>query len=397
MHDLRAIVGLTPGPGHGECFIWKRDSDAVVVAVDAGGAASVGKHAGASDPAILILSHDDSDHIRGAVALINAAKASLRELWVPAEWAILIKQISETDQSVLLSDDVVAISVSDLEASIADQIATTADSADSNELSAEILSRAATNLFAWDIADPGFDRGFSITYSPLRVEQWYGAANLDEIVKRVRFRAKTLIAILRAALTNSVRIRFFSIDLALATTSKTWETAGRAGTVTIANASEAPHALAVRIPPGLAQSYALTRLTVQNRRALCTLLWSDPSKTRGAITIWSDTDGNWLNHSSSLGFGQVVSTLIASSAPHHASANPAHDRVWKELGRAPDRLIMISAGGQKHQSYRPQYKSLTGKTSCTWCRPASTTYQEVRASWGASGNGILHQSCIGSH
>ncbi|GAB3606744.1 hypothetical protein GCM10027413_21530 [Conyzicola nivalis] len=397
MNDLTAIVGPTPGPGHGECFIWTRGSDTAVVAVDAGGAASMGKHAGAHDPEILILSHDDSDHIRGAVELINTARSSLRELWIPAEWAILIKQIAETNQNALLPDNAITVSVGGLAASIAGQITTIAEGAGGNQLTPELLALAGTNLSSWAPSTFRPDRGFSIEEPPRKVGRWYGAKDLSEIVKRVRYRAKALIGILTAALANSVRIRFFSIDLALSSTSKTWETEGRPGTATLVNASEAPHALAVRIPPGLPYTYALTRLTVQNRRALCTLLWSNPSSPNGGTVIWSDTDGNWLDHSSPLGLDQVISTLSASSAPHHASANAAHNRVWTELSRASGKLIMISAGGQKGQSYRPEYDALKSRRCCTWCRPASTIYQEVKASSAAPGGMNLHNTCIGAH
>lgn len=399
MNELIAIVGPTPGQGHGECFIWKCRSDTKVVAVDAGGASSIGNHAGTHSPEILILSHDDNDHIRGAVKLINTAGASLQELWIPAEWAILIRQIAETNQNLLLSDEpeTVRVSVENLEGSIADQITRTAEETEEVQLSVELLNLAAENLSSWYLASVGSTQGFSIEEPPLATEYWYGAKDLDEIIKRVRFRANTLIGILNASLANSVRIRFFSIDLALSSTSKQWETEGMPGTATLANASEAPHSLAVRIPPGLAYTYALTRLTVQNRRALCTLLWSDPDTPNGGVAIWSDTDGHWLDHSSPLGLARVISTLGASSAPHHASANIAHNRVWTELRRAPDALIMINAGGQKNQSYRPEYNALKSRRCCTWCRPASTTFQEVRASTAATSGMTLHNACIGTH
>jgi hypothetical protein len=397
MNELKAIVGPTPRQGHGECFIWARDPDTAVIAVDAGGALSIGKHAGTHDPEILILSHDDNDHIRGAVGLINTAGTSLRELWIPAEWAILIKQIAETNQDVLLPDFTGAVNVNRLATSIAEQITTVPESTGGTQLTVELIDQAGVNLSAWDSDEFGPDEGFSIAEPPRTGGRWYGAKDLSVIIKRVRDRAKVLIAILNAALANSVRLRFFSIDLALASRRKTWEIEGLAGTATLANASETPHSLAVQIPPGLPYAYALTRLTVQNRRALCTVLWSDPATPSGGTVIWSDTDGNWLDHLSPLGFDQVISSLSVSSAPHHASANTAHDRVWAELSHAPDTLLMISAGGQKGQSYRAEYDALRGRRCCTWCRPAPLTFREVIVSSGANGATILRNTCAGSH
>lgn len=397
MNTLRAVVGPTPGPGHGECFVWKRDADDTVVAVDAGGAASVGKYAGGLNPEILILSHDDNDHIRGAVGLINSAKASLRELWIPAEWAILIKQIARTGPNDLLPDGSEFISIGEVEAGIADQIGTTPEPEGGNLLSFALLAMAGENLSSWDVSAVGPNQGFSLASSSPPPRHWYGAKDLGDIIRRVRFRARTLIAILTAALTNTVRIRYFSIDLALSSTDKKWETEGRAGTATLANASEAPHSLAVQIPPGLPYTFALTQLTVQNRRALCTLLWSDPSTPDHGTAIWSDSDGVWLEHSIPLGLGHVIGTLRASSAPHHASANAAHDRIWMELRNAPSDLVMVNAGGNSSQSYRLEYLTLRSRRCCTWCRPLNTTYQEVRVTSGANGQMFLHDTCLISH
>ncbi len=401
MIDLLAIVGPTPGSGHGECFIWKRSSDAKIVAVDAGGAASVGKHAGTHSPEILILTHDDKDHVQGAVELIRTACKSLQELWIPAEWAILIKQISTTNQTNLFSNDPDNVNVGSIEEQIAnqiaDQIATITEDAVESPLSIQILALAESNLNSWQL-DPSISaQSASTDMTSPKNRHWYGAKDLDEIINRVRFRAKSLIKILTAALTNSMRIRFFSVDLALASKSKNWETQGKPGTATLANASEAPHALAVRIPPGLVYTYALTRLTVQNRRALCTLLWSDPNTPNGGTIVWSDTDGNWLEHSSPLGLHHVIRTLSASSAPHHASANTAHDRVWLELSKTPKSFIMLSAGGQRNQSFRPDYNALKSNRCCTWCRPASITFQEVKASSTKAGGMTLHNACLGGH
>jgi hypothetical protein len=394
MNSLIAIVGPTPGRGHGECFIWTRGWDSKVVAIDAGGAASTGKHAGAHNPDILILTHDDSDHIRGAVELIKTARASLQELWIPAEWAILIKQIAETNQVALFPDDAITVNMVSLVGSIAGQLS---DQSGQYQLSFELLSLAEQNLRSWDGNLLTTNPSFSIDESSSQGGDWYGAQNVREIIERVKRRAIPLIDILTAALTNSIRIRFFSIDLALSRNGRIWETEGRAGTVTLANASEAPHALAVQIPPGLPHSYALTRLTVQNRRALCTLLWNDTRTPNGGAVIWSDTDGNWLDHMSPRGFNQVVGSLCASSAPHHGSANSAHNRVWAELRRAPSTIIMISAGGYKRQSYRPEYNALSIRRCCTWCRPTSTTYQDVTASSNTTGSFNLHDVCAVQH
>lgn len=399
MTELRAVVGPNPGAGHGECFIWSQRG--AVVAVDAGGARSVGKHAGASRPEVLILSHDDRDHIGGAVALIEASKGALRELWMPAEWAILIDQISRTTNADPAETDAETVDVESVGHDLANQLVDLAGDANATPLASSTLISAELNLSSWSANRSGPGAGFRMRLSSSHRSHWYGAKDLGEIIKRVLRRAKPLLRILRAAQTNNIKMRFFSIDLALAdhSTRRSWETAdaGRPGAVTLANALEAPQAVAVRIPPGLPYSYALTRLTVQNRRALCTLLWSEPKTSKGGVLIWSDTDGDWLKSHEGRGFTQVTSSLAACSAPHHASANPAHDSVWTALRGAPNELVVISAGGQHNQTVRAEYHDLSANRCCTWCRGRSTTYQEVRASMTSGGSMSLLQSCLSAH
>lgn len=361
MAELRAVVGSNPRSGHGECFIWSQRG--TVVAVDAGGARSVGTYAGASGPEVLILSHDDRDHIGGAVALIEASKGALRELWIPAEWAVLIDQISRTTNAELLASHAETVDVEDIGHDLANQLIVPTSRANATELASATLASAELNLDSWSANRNAPAGGFRMRLSSNHRSYWYGAKGLEEIIGRVRSRAKALVKILRAAQNNNVKLRFFSIDLALVDQSsrRSWETAdaGRPGTVTLANALEAPHAVAVRIPPGLPYSYALTRLTVQNRRALCTLLWSEPKTPAGGALIWSDTDGGWLQSLGPRGFNQVISSLAACSAPHHASANPAHDSVWTALRGASKQLVIISAGGQHNQTVRAEYHALS--------------------------------------
>lgn len=405
MNDLTAIVGPTPSSAHGECFIWKRDSGSMAVAIDAGGVARVGMHASTHAPEILILSHDDSDHIQGAVALINAAGTSLKELWIPAEWGILIKQIAETNRTNLLPEEPITVNVDDLGERIAIQITEASQDTHDGQEMVVLLRQAMESLVSWGTSSFTSIQGFTIDPPhPFDDQSWYGANDLNRIIKRVKARAVPLINILNAALAQSVRIRYFSIDVALSRTTKEWETAGRPGTVTLANASEAPQWHAVRLPRGLAYSFALTLLSVQNRRALCTLLWSDPTTPNGGIIIWSDSDGDWLNRLPAPGLDPVISTLSASSAPHHASAEATHDSIWAELRKAPKSLIMIRAGGHRSQSYRAEYDALKGQRCCTWCyvkTPANPTglgrYREVRASSSSTHGMQLHSKCDPIH
>lgn len=395
--ELTAIVGTNPGPGHGECFIWQRKSDDLVVAVDAGGAASVGLAASLLNPQILVLSHDDKDHISGAVAMIGSCR-SIRELWVPVEWGILLEQIARTPPEMLIprsdaesTENI--INVEDVAEFIAEQLFAL-EGADGEELSARLVADAERNLRSWNPTGIDGETLFAIESedeSPFR--HWYGAADLDEIITRVRKRARVLIAILKLALDQVLSIRFFSIDLALRGFAKSWEIEGNPGDVTLANAAEAPHALKVSIPAGIAYSYALTKLTVQNRRALCTVLWSDQNTLDDCALIWSDTDGKWLAPVLPRGFSKVIARVAASSAPHHASGNASHADVWAALQRAPSDAVFLSAGGQVNQAYASDYLKLGGRKACTWCRPTPRTYRSISAGQLSTGRMVLPWDC----
>lgn len=397
MSKLIAIVPPGSGSGHGECFIWQSRNGAPIVSVDAGGAAGVGRRAGSYSPEILILSHDDNDHIRGAVDLITAAGQPLTELWVPVEWAILVKQLAETGPGDLLQGGINQVNTADLGAAIADQIATLADG-DGGIITDRLLGRADENLRAWDAAGAGGEDGISIVDPTFPLRHWHGAKNLNEIINRVRKRADPLIRILSEACKRSIKIRFFSVDLAMSQARRTWETEGRPGVVTLANAVETTFWRALHIPTGLAYSFALTLLTVQNRRALSTLFWRDTTMTDGGAIIWSDTDGSWLDHSSPLGLAKVIQGVSVSSAPHHASSNAEHDRVWQELSSSLDDIVMINAGGHVNQGYRREYTDLQlQQRCCTWCRPNSRHYQEVIASSNTPGHWVLNNICQSQH
>lgn len=398
MAILQAVAG--PGHGHGECFIWNRGDGTDVIAIDAGGAASVGQAAGGMRPEVLILSHDDEDHIAGAVSLIQTASESLRELWVPVEWAILIKHLAEArpdDQTPPLeatpSTQILALMIA---VQLQEANAASGDGASAGITIESVRAAQATLSRLFRSSDSGqypTTRGAP----PRGGDHRYGAPNVRKIIDRVIKRARPLAEIFDAALEQRVQIRFFSIDLALASTARTWETAGRKGVATLANAKEAPFWQAVQIPPGIPYTYGLAQLTVQNRRALCTLLWGQPQTTSGSVVIWSDTDGNWLDTLSPRGFVTVTKSLLASSAPHHGSRNPQHDRVWTELKQAPTNMIMLCAGGRGNQRYRAEYLNLGTSRCCTWCRGSTAPIRHPSASGGGTQPMRLACNCSNVH
>lgn len=389
MFQLIAVVGPNAGTGHGECFIWKNSTKDRAIAIDAGRTIEGGHEAAKHNPKILILSHDDSDHIGGAVTLIN--DADLEELWVPTEWAVLIKQLARTPQGTLFPVGNEPVSPEHVQELIAQQIVV--DRGGNGEiLTLELIRSALENVDSWRYSSPSDREG-----SHRASGRVYGARNWAKVIARVRARAHVIGPILIAALNRSAQVKFFSIDLMLNRYSKQWEHAGHHGEVTIANASLAPNSLAVTIPPGIQYSWALSRLSVQNRRALSTLLWTNKKNCKNSVAVWSDTDGNWLDHTSPLGFDAVIRSLIASSAPHHGSRNREHDRIWKELGNAPSSLVMIAAGGHWTQNpLRTEYINLGSRRVCTWCRKSPIVVQQVSAD-NSKGRTVLRHQCLRTH
>ncbi|MFD7869948.1 hypothetical protein ACFV3I_05565 [Microbacterium sp. NPDC059771] len=333
------------------------------------------------------------------MALIEAARGALQEMWVPAEWAILLAQIAKTTQDALLDGGDTVVSVDAVSEYIRAKIVESAAEGDGETPRLDdVLSEANRNIESWREEPASSQKGILIREQSRRAGGWYGARSVEEIINRVKKRAGALLKIFNTAYANGVQPRFFSVDLARSGAAHGGRRQrGLNGTVTLVNADEAPRALAVTVPAGLPYTYALTRLTVQNRRALSTLLWSDVLMPYGGVLIWSDTDGDWLKDPGQGGFRKLTRTLAACSAPHHASGNTAHDAVWDELRHAPDDLLVVSAGGQWNQSYHKDYTALQARRCCTRCRNVSWNYQEVRLSSSAGGRMVLHQACLGVH
>ncbi|MDY0828537.1 hypothetical protein SK224_05280 [Microbacterium sp. BG28] len=286
------------------------------------------------------------------------------------------------------------MTLDEVEREVAIQLVITADEEPRVGLESQ-LSAAKRNLESWNSVDVNAPRSSQSLNALLHERPPYGARGWSEVLRRVQKRARALIRIFDEAILHQVQIRFFSVDLARELDGRHWESSGQSGVVTIANALEAPHALAVQIPAGIPYAFALTHLTVQNRRALCTLLWTKKAMPSPSVLIWSDTDGQWLCSARRRGFAEVTAKLLACSAPHHASANDAHNEVWVEISAAPADLIVLSAGGQANQRVRAEYNAKKKNRCCTWCRAVANQYQEVSISFESDAR--LQQACIGRH
>ncbi len=82
----------------GESWIWAADESRCRVVVDVGCAQEIGARAAQSRPDVVVLTHDDGDHIGGMWALLvqyaENPQWSRPELWLPVEWHFLVQALA---------------------------------------------------------------------------------------------------------------------------------------------------------------------------------------------------------------------------------------------------------------------------------------------------------------
>jgi hypothetical protein len=328
------------------------------VVVDLGASASMGAKAASTRPRILILTHDDSDHIGGAAGFAAAGGfGTLSELWVPFEWSILTVTLLAMSTVPVARGE--SVSTRQAAAVVRDLAQADPDiTRGARDIDRRRLPYAAAAAFAENL-------------DALTVQTLDGADDLDPaVVKRVQSRASALMKILAAADEEKVTIRYFSVDRAKGLGVEPWSESGEPGVVTLANALEQSPPAVSALAPTILSLYAVIRLTIQNRRALCPVLWHGGSLD-GAVIVWSDSSGEWLADVPAF---TVLAKFAASTAPHHGSVNPSHDAIWKELrSRFPTlSLPMLCLGGSSSQNtggVRAEYAALPSRgRACTRCR-----------------------------
>ncbi|MEO9322228.1 MBL fold metallo-hydrolase [Nocardioides sp. C4-1] len=84
----------------GESWIWAADEMRARVVVDVGCAPELGRRAAQAQPDILVLTHDDSDHIGGMWAFLaeyaEHPERAVPEVWMPVEWLFIVQAIAAT-------------------------------------------------------------------------------------------------------------------------------------------------------------------------------------------------------------------------------------------------------------------------------------------------------------
>ncbi len=338
------------------------------VCVDVGLTREMGEEVAKRAPAVLVLTHDDADHIGGYRGFAATGLSSLRELWVPFDWGALaftLAQPTVLDANAppvaLLEGEVIsrlvrARALNEEEAVFAvDELRNILARTSAQALEAiEILQRDAGlvellgRILNSDGSYPSQHR-----HIPDRT-----AAD------RALNRARVLMEILSSASRAGVKVRFFSVDY-VTDRRRSWEFAGTPGLATMLNAVE------IGTPrhweEGSIQFVGgLLALSIQNRRALCTLLWHNGAIDGGAI-VWSDSSGEWLDSHDEF---EPIYRVSISTAPHHASENSSHDRIWDVMRPRLKGLLLLCAGGhQSQKGVRPEFgRHPECRRRCTRCR-----------------------------
>lgn len=389
----------------GESWLWVSDHGERVV-VDVGAIPEFGKRVAHFSPRIVVLTHDDLDHVGGLDALCNELTASpLRippaEFWIPADWWLIIKAASKLHGGVSVSDEATAIVTQvilngghvhsrhaqgirsgdereperdasikddpdDLETLVAEVSKVIDDLGSRGDALFDEVEQAVTAIVQGDRQQ--FQKVLEVT-ADRSTQPIVGTPH--QIGKRVAQMAKKHRDILGGIIRTGARLRLFDPDEVVGSC---WQTEGRPGIATVINAAEV--GLIVRRPalPPAYELFMRSALSVQNRRALAVFLWpadcgwwwrNHPIQThpgRTGVIVWSDSDGRVGGQPPT---GTVIPWSFTSvmSAPHHASTDSAHDAIW--AARPDDVRVMLSAN--RHRNRPDWYRVPKTLRFCTDC------------------------------
>ncbi len=369
--------------------------------VDLGdGSDGLGQRAAATDPDVVVLTHDDTDHIGGAAAaLATMSKRGLghpREIWMPADWLYLLTTwatatflanppaaADELDErlvhDVVDGDTYAQVALPDLHSFAAhhsydDRLD---DIHSANQQLDEILNAVVDedtpkDLLAGVVREIQAHR--QTTGDPTR-GTFSGSAH--KVGRRVIQRAQTLVSIVAAARTAGL-VRWFSVDTSMHGASP-YTTEGIPGAVTLLNAREVRRLPRFATPRPAAALFALARLTVSNQRALVTYIWPEDqavASARGGAIVWSDSDGAGCDVSSRPSTRTPWQSVSVMTAPHHGSTVRAHTPIWAARTAAGSGRIGVLLSNNRHATTSSYTALPTGLRACTRCPSAP----KVRAS-----------------
>jgi hypothetical protein len=194
------------------------------------------------------------------------------------------------------------------------------------------------------------------------------------IAREIFDRAEEVCRILAWARSVGTTVRFFSTDAVRDDgTPPPWSWVGMPGVATVVNAREVRFE-PVRIFDAVHSLFLAVSLTTTNRRALVTFFWPTTATSADGAILWSDSAGETCLPGYVTRHDLVPWEHIGiMTAPHHGSANPDHDQVWKAWERACARLarnipVVVSGGKPKARLADPFLELSSELRACTNCR-----------------------------
>ncbi|MPQ99512.1 hypothetical protein GB931_16635 [Modestobacter sp. I12A-02628] len=414
--------GRTLRTWSGECFriegAWSgvdRGSSRAVgrVVIDLGNKDDgIGARAVAPGVDVIVLTHDDDDHIGDAPNVLRTLGVDRnRQVWVPADWWYVVAAWGASTGSPACPEGPIAVTAEDIErvARHSPKKTTSVVTRDHPRLPG--LERGFCSpdghiehhdaIAAWltsiedDLPDDAEDKiAVAVVEHRTRTGRSGGrqfTGTPQEVARRVMRRADIIRATMTAAARTS-ELRFFTVDT-YAQTPDPWLTEGIPQAVTLVNAQEVIPPRACIVDPLAVLTHAVF-LSAQNRRALVTFVWPDLSGANGFL-CWSDSGGYNCGLRSRAPTSRTPWDKVGiMSAPHHGSRDKAHNLIWRvRLARRPSTPVLLC---NNSQDTRPEYTSLPRRLraatqhdkSCTYRLPFYVYPRIARARW-ASGRWVV--------
>jgi hypothetical protein len=348
------------------------------ILVDAGerGSALRGKLCRPVD--VLLMTHNDWDHVGGAPDLLRSGLIS--EVWLPYDWYLLYSAGMNLVDALRDGDDLTAVAHEAL-GRVTSAVELLRHYLEDRERLDELNDSPPVHRHVLGWLDEAFESlnsgiGAEVVIRAQHAigDRWIGDARLtaqgvtSDGARSRRARATRARATVRpvdAVLWWDGPTRWFSIDHASAnprTTDLPWEREGLPGEFTIVNAQEVP-ARRLPPPPTTADAYALLaalyQLTIQNRRALVAL--GHTPFGCGHVLFASD---------SAFEFDQLADHVVpwpaigAAVGLHHGSAGEAHDHVYEHF----DGTVLARSGSRPVRRTHSRFTRTPPECrGCTWC------------------------------
>lgn len=267
---------------------------------------------------VVVCTHCDADHIGGVPAVLS--RLTVGELWVPGSWLSVLEQAAVATDDELLQFLGTRI----------DQWVLTESSEPVEDWADAVVKELAEQLSELEAQWHEPERFMS----NLRSDEEPAVVGLQRLSdsddramdRRLKQRLRALRKIYDTARRVGTKIRYFSYEEAEAAPDAYWLKSGEPGWMTIINAREiyprtTPHA------PVL----LYFALTIQNRRAIVPFVQAaDPFGvgTPTGMLMCSDSSFEFIPECP-----PPWSRIGIITAPHHGSANDAHDSLYLEAER----------------------------------------------------------------